>query len=238
MTPDWRQLALAAGVAAATSLVVLGASGGLRGGAGSGGAQVRAYLLMHPEIIPEAMAALQARDAGRAVAANRTAITTPVGDAWLGNPKGDVTVVEYFDYNCVYCRGSLPIIAQLVKADPNVRVVFRELPVLSQASYDAAKISYAAARQGRFRAFHDPLYRAGPVSPATLAAAARGAGVDLAAARTVEGAAEAEIKANIAVARELGMAGTPSWVVGDQVLSGLRQLGELQAAVKAARDRR
>ena len=72
---------------------------------------VHDYMLSHPEIIPQAMQALQARESGKAVAANRDAITTPFASAWAGNPKGDVTLVEYYDYNCGYCRASLPMIA-------------------------------------------------------------------------------------------------------------------------------
>src|SRR3546814_16684775 len=77
---------------------------------------------------------LQDRETGRVIAANKAAILTPVASAWMGNPKGDVTVVEYFDYNCGFCRASLPTIAALVKADPNVKIVFRELPEIGRAS--------------------------------------------------------------------------------------------------------
>ena len=79
---------------------------------------VRDYILAHPDILPEAMDRLHANDTAKAIAASGDAIETPVGDAWAGNPKGDVTVVEYFDYNCGYCRASLPIIDQLVRAIP------------------------------------------------------------------------------------------------------------------------
>jgi protein-disulfide isomerase len=231
MRVDGGQLVLTIGVAAATSLAVVAATVGLK----PDGAQVRAYLLAHPEVIPEAIGALEARDSGKAVAANRRAIETPVGDAWLGNPNADVTVVEFFDYNCGYCRASLPVIAALVKADPKVKVVFRELPILSQASYDAAKLSYAAARQGKFRAFHDPLYAAGRVTLETLAATAKAAGVDLAAAKATEAAAEAEVKRNVAIARDLKTSGTPTFVVGDRVLIGMQTLDQLTTAIKAAR---
>lgn len=225
---------LTIGVAAATSLAALAATVGLK----PSGVQVREYLLAHPEVIPEAIGAMEARDSGKAVSANRRAIETPVGDAWLGNPQGDVTLVEFFDYNCGYCRASLPVIAALVKADPKVKVVFRELPILSQASYDAAKLSYAAARQGKFRAFHDPLYAAGRVTPESLAATAKAAGVDLAAAKASEPAAEAEVKRNVGIARELKTGGTPTFVIGDRVLIGLQTLDQLQTAVTAARARR
>lgn len=233
MKPDWGQTMLTIGVAAATSLAAVAATVGLKPGA----SDVRTYLLAHPEVIPEAMAALDTRDMTRALGSHRAALERPVGDAWLGNPKGDVTVVQFFDYNCTYCRASLPIIQQLVRADPQVKVVFRELPILAQSSYEAAKLSYAAARQGKFRAFHDPLYRAGPVNAGTLAAAARAAGVDLAAAKATDAAADAEVRANIGLARDLKLSGTPSWVIGDQAFAGMRPLADLQAAVKAARGR-
>lgn len=231
MKIDWGQVMLTIGIAAATALAAVAATVGLK----TPGVEVREYLLTHPEVIPEAMAALEARESGKVVAGNRAAIETPVGDAWLGNPKGDVTVVEFFDYNCTYCRSSLPIINALVKADPNVRVVFRELPILAQSSLDAAKLSYAAARQGKFRRFHDPLYAAGRVTPESMAATARAAGVDLAAAKASEGAAEAEVRRNVQLARDLKTTGTPTWVVGDRVLIGMQPLETLQEAVKAAR---
>lgn len=241
MKLDWGQIVLTIAVAAATSLAAVGLTVGFDpGGAkdGSKAGDVRAFLLANPDVIPEAMAVLEARDTGKAVAANRAQIERPVGDAWLGNPRGDVTVVQFFDYNCGYCRASLPIVRQLLDADPNVRVVFRELPILSRSSYDAAKLSYAAARQGRFRAFHDPLYRAGPVTPATLAAAAKAAGIDPVAARATDAAADAEIRANVKLAQALGAAGTPAWVIGDRAFAGMRPLSELREAVKAARARR
>lgn len=231
MKIGWGQIMLTIGIAAATSLGVVGATVGLK----PTGVQVREYLLAHPDVIPEAMAAMDAREGSKVVAENRGQIQKVIGDAWLGNPKGDATVVEFFDYNCTYCRGSLPTIQALVKADPNVKVVFRELPILAQSSYDAAKLSYAAAVQGKFRAFHDPLYKAGPVTPATLAAAAKNAGIDLARAKASEKAAEAEVRANIGLARALKTSGTPTWVIGDQVIIGMRPLEDLQAAVKAAR---
>lgn len=233
MKLDWGQIVVTIGIAAATALAAVAATVGLKPSA----TDVRAYLLANPEVIPEAMAALEARDANRAIAGNRAAIETPVGDAWLGNPKGDVTVVEFFDYNCGYCRSSLPVINALIKADPNVKVVFRELPVLSQASFEAAKLSYAAARQGKFRRFHDPLYAAGRVTPQTLAATAKAAGIDLSAAKRTDPAAEAEVKRNVTIARELKTTGTPTFVVGDKVMIGMQPLESLQAAVKAARAR-
>ncbi|MGP7796328.1 DsbA family protein [Sphingomonas sp. CLY1604] len=194
---------------------------------------VHDYMLAHPEILPQAMQRLQEQQSGQAVAANRQAIETPFGSAWAGNPKGDVTLVEYFDYNCGYCRASLPLIADLLKRDPKLRIVYRDLPILSDESRIAARASLAAAQQGRFQAFHDALYAGGPVSEASIAAAAAKAGVSLA---TIDVAKlDAEIAKNMAVAAKLGMNGTPSWVVGDRVLSGALPIEEIESAITAAR---
>lgn len=199
---------------------------------GGSGSQVRAYLLAHPEVIPEAMDRLRDRESGRLVAQHRDAITRPYAGAWAGNPRGDVTLIEYFDYNCGYCRASLPTLARLIARDPQLRVVYRELPILSEASRTAAHISLAAAAQGRFTRFHDALYAAGPISDATLASAAASAGIDPA---RVPADADAELKRNGQMAATLGLNGTPSWVVGNRILSGAQPLETLEAAVAAAR---
>ena len=198
-------------------------------------ATVREYVLAHPEIIPEAMRLLQQRETGKSIAANRAQILEPFGDAWIGNPKGDVTLVEYFDYNCGYCRSSLPVIAELARRDPNVRVVFKEFPILSEQSVTAARLSLAAAAQGKFKPFHDALYAAGPVSEQTMQQAAKTAGLDLAKAAAMTPTAEAEIAANRRVAQTLGLTGTPSWVIGTKVVSAALPLEELEKAVKEAR---
>ena len=194
---------------------------------------VHDYVLAHPEIIPEAIQRLQQRTNTDAVAANRAAIVEPFAGAWAGNPHGDVTIVEYFDYNCGYCKASLPIVAQLLHDDPNVRIVYRDFPILAPSSRDAARASLAAARQGKYRAFHDALYAAGPVSAATIAASARVAGVDL--SHADDDAIGAEIAKNMETAAKLGLTGTPSWVIGDRVLSGALPLDDLQKAIAEAR---
>ena len=194
---------------------------------------VHDYVLAHPEIIPQAMQKLQESQSGQAVAANRDAITVPFGSAWAGNPKGDVTLVEYFDYNCGYCRASLPMIADLIKRDPKLRVVYRDLPILSDESRIAARASLAAAQQGKFQGFHDALYAGGPVSEASIKAAAAKTGVSLAAIDVA--AVDAEIAKNMQTAGKLGMNGTPSWVVGDRILSGALPIEEIEKAIATAR---
>ena len=193
---------------------------------------VRDYVLANPEIIPQAMQKLQERESARAIGGDRSRIETPYAGAIIGNPQGDVTLVEFFDYNCGYCRASLPVIRQLVTADPKLRVVFRELPILSDESRDAARASLAAAAQGKFPAFHEALYAAGPVSAATIAATAKAAGVDLS---KVPDDADSEIAGNLALAGKLGITGTPTWVIGERILSGAQPLDKLQEAISAAR---
>ena len=200
---------------------------------------VHDYVLANPEIIPQAMQLLQDRQTGAIIAANKSAIVTPSGSAWAGNPNGDVTLVEYYDYNCGFCRASLPTIAKLIASDPKLKVVYHDFPILSDESGVAARLSIAAAEAGKFNAFHEALYDGGPVSEASMAAAARTAGLDPAAlkAAAANPGTEAQIQTNFAVARQLGMNGTPSWVVGDRVLTGAQTLDQMKQAIAAARER-
>jgi protein-disulfide isomerase len=216
--------------------------GGLVGGGAvvawagpAGGAAVRDYLLAHPEVIPEAMQRLQQREAAGSVTANRAAIVTPFGNAWAGNPQGDVTLVEYYDYNCGYCRASLPLVRELVRRDPKLKIVFRELPILADSSRSAARISLAAAAQGKFNAYHDALFAGGRVTDASIAAAARTAGVDTSKLAALAPRIDAEIARNLETAAKLGVSGTPSWVVGDRVLAGALPIEELERAIAEVR---
>lgn len=207
----------------------------MRGGADN---DVRAYLLAHPDVIPEAMQKLQDRETGKAVAQHRAAIVDPFPGAISGNPNGKTTVVAYMDYACGYCRQSLPAIAALVAADSDVRIVYRELPVLSEESRVAAAWSLAAAEQGKFMAFHEALYAGGRLSDATIKQAAATAGLDTARAERYAQSApvQAEIGKNLQIASMLGMSGTPAWVVGNRVLAGAQTQEQLAEAVKAARE--
>lgn len=201
------------------------------------GAVVREYVLAHPEILPEAMQRLQARETGNAVAANSAGIVQPYAAAWEGNPQGDVTVSVWMDYACGYCRASLPEIERLIAEDPKIRVVYRELPVLSEVSRVAARWGLAAAEQGKFKPFHTALYSGGQLSEQSIAAAAASAGLDQAKAQAAIASprAEAEIAKNLELAGKLGVTGTPSWVIGDKVISGMVPYETLKAAVTEAR---
>lgn len=200
---------------------------------------VRDYLLAHPEILPEAMERLRERETGKTVAANRKDIIEPFASAWAGNPKGDVTVAVYMDYACGYCRASLPAIAKLLESDPKVRIVYRELPVLSDESVVAARWALAAAEQGKFKPFHDALYAAGQLTPEALEAAIDKAGLDRAratAAIETQPVAD-ELARNRRTASLLGFSGTPSWVIGNSVVYGAVGYDELVKAVARAREK-
>jgi protein-disulfide isomerase len=203
----------------------------------AGGDHVRDYLLEHPEVIPEAMQRLQERETGKQVAAHRATILTPFPGAEAGNPKGDVTVAVYMDYACGYCRASLPNIERLIATDKRVRIIYRELPILSADSRTAASWALAAARQGRFKRFHDALFAAGQVNAESIARAAAAAGLDRAraAADARDPAIAAEIERNLTTAGRLGMSGTPSWVIGNRILAGAQPYDALADAVRAAR---
>jgi protein-disulfide isomerase len=203
----------------------------------SGGDDTRAYLLEHPEVLQEAMDRLRLKQAAAQIEPLRHDLETPYAQGFIGAEKPDVTLVQFFDYACGYCRASLNDIQRLVREDPKVRVVFRELPILSRESEVAARVSLAAAEQGRYGAFHTALYAEGRPSAQGIAKAARTAGLDqsqLEAARNAPKVGQ-ELARNVELARALGFSGTPSWVVGDQVLSGAVGYEALKKAVAEAR---
>lgn len=198
---------------------------------------VRNYILEHPEILPQAMERLQARENGKQVAKAGNALTSPYPGAVLGNPNGTVTLVEFTDYACGYCRASVPEVEALIAANPDLKVVIRELPILSPASADVAQWSLAAAEQGKFEAFHKAMFASGRPAADTIEAAATRAGLDLGRARKViaEPHVAAEIRQNLDFARQLRIDGTPTWVIGEQLMAGAVGQQALQEAVDTAK---
>ena len=198
---------------------------------------VHDYILEHPEIIPQAIERLQAKRMSSTIADNRMALEKPYAGAWEGAANADVTVVEFFDYACGYCRASLPDLAKLVGSDAKVKIVYRELPILSEESSDAAKVSLLAAERGQYMAYHKALYGAGKVTRDTIVAAAAKAGISKVDAEAAMASSkyDAEIQSNIALAQKLQASGTPTFVIGDQVLNGAVGFDALKSGVAAAR---
>jgi protein-disulfide isomerase len=207
-------------------------------GVAGGRAQIervmRNYILTHPEILPEAMAALQSRETKKIVDANRARIETPFGRAWEGAADGDVTLVQFFDYACGYCRAALPDINRLLSEDSKLKIVYRELPILGEPSDLAARASLAVAQNGKdYGAFHRTMYSAGRPSPEAIDGALRAVGLDVAASD--QSKIQREIDANLDLQRQLQLTGTPSWVVGDTVINGAVGYDELKKAIADAR---
>lgn len=196
---------------------------------------VRQGMMADPQILADTAEALRDSQYAPVVAANRAAIETPFGSSWKGSSKPDVTLVEFFDYACPYCKASNPAVDRLVQEDKGLRVVFRELPILGPNSVTAARLSLEASKAGRFAAFHDTLWATGRPAPDTIAVAAKAAG--LPPQPTDDPAIEAELKHNFQLAGQLGATGTPLFVVGNRVMNTAAGYDTLKAAIAAARAR-
>ena len=203
---------------------------------------VRQGMLADPGVLRDAASALQRQDMEQAKAQqdaalgmNRAAIETPFASSWKGSAKPDVTVVEFFDYACPYCKAVNPIVDRLIAEDKGLRVVYRELPIIGgQESVAAARLSLAASKAGRFAQFHDTLWAAGRPSPDPLAAATSAAGLP-AQPPSGDQAIEAELTRNMRLAEQLRVTGTPLFVIGDKVINAYVPYDELKKAIADAR---
>ncbi|MEQ8311837.1 MAG: thioredoxin domain-containing protein [Sphingopyxis sp.] len=196
------------------------------------------YIKANPQIIPEALEAQRGREIARAIDAVRPALEKPYAGAWAGNADGDVTMVVFTDYACGFCRASVPDVDRLLREDKRLKVVFRELPIIAPQSRDAAIMALAAARQGKYDAFHHAMFAASSLGPDAIAAAAARAGVvtdGSADATANEALFQREIDSNMAIATQLQLNATPTWIVGDQLLQGQVGYDVLRQAVAKAR---
>ncbi len=201
-------------------------------------ALVRETILANPEIIPEAINRLQQREVEKLLASNRKAIETPFAGAWAGAKDGDVVLVEFFDYNCPYCRKSSADVERLLREDSRLKVVFRDFPVLGPESERFALASLSAAEQGRYGKFYASVFGGqGALSQERLIASVRGAGLDegKVAADLDSKAIRGEVQKNLELGRALGLTGTPSYVIGNQILSGAVGYDALKKAIEDAR---
>jgi protein-disulfide isomerase len=194
---------------------------------------VRAGIMADPQILMDAGEALRDRQYAPVLAEHRADLETPFGTSWKGSSKPDVTLVEFYDYACPYCKASNPALEQLLKEDKGLRVVYRELPILGPESVAAARLSLTASKAGRFSQFHDALWAAGRPSAETLAAASQAAGISANPGENQD--VEAELKKNFQLAGALGATGTPLFVVGDRVMNSAVGYDDLKAAIAAAR---
>lgn len=206
--------------------------------------RVRDYLLQNPEVILEALEVLEARrmqaeqgEVEAVVAARSDELLNNPMSPISGNPDGNFTLVYFFDYNCPYCRQAAPMLEEVVDSDDNLRIVFKEFPVLGPGSESAARLALAADRQGAYVELHDALMgQSGRVGESETLEIAREVGIDVAQlqADAADPEIEAAIEANLALARDLRINGTPSFVVGGEVLRGLVDIGTLRQAIDRA----
>jgi len=210
---------------------------------------VRAYLIAHPEVLEEAMAELSKRQAAAeaekhqaSVAENANTIFNSPRGVTIGNKDGDVTLVEFFDYNCGYCKRAMADMLDLMKTDPKLKVVLKEFPVLSQGSIEAAQVAVAVRMQDpsgkKYLDFHQKLLGGrGPADKARALAVAKDVGLDMTKLEKdmTSPEARATIEENMKLAEAMGMNGTPSYVIGKQVVIGAVGLDNLKEKIGSAR---
>ena len=209
---------------------------------------VRQYLMDHPEVIVEAFQEMQRKEQ-EAQKKRREEIlflkrdslekdpTSPVG----GNPEGDVTIVEFFDYNCGYCKRVWVSIRELLEADQNIRYVFKEYPILGPESVTASRAAIAIWKldPAKYMEFHTALMESrGGLTEAKIMAAAEkvGLGADVLRKKMAESEIDQTIRKNFKLARELDISGTPAFVIGDHLVPGAADLESLKKLVARSRD--
>jgi protein-disulfide isomerase len=203
------------------------------------------YLLNNPDVLIEALRSAEDK-VNREADAKATKIlsdrasevfdnpATPVG----GNPKGNVTIVEFFDYRCPYCKQVLPALQALLKEDHGLRFVYKEFPVLGPASVTAAHAALAAQRQGKYEAFHTSMMAAkGQITEDTIYKVAGSVGLDVDRLKQDMAAPEIEqeLKANLALAEALNIRGTPGFIIGKKIVPGALDLDALKDMIAEAR---
>jgi protein-disulfide isomerase len=210
---------------------------------------IREYLLSHPELLQEAMGELEKRQQQAEAEKHRAAVKQHAATIFnsprqvtLGNPQGDVTLVEFFDYRCGYCKRAMSDMMELMKADPKLKIVLKEFPVLGEPSTQAAQVAVAVRMQDKtgkkYLDFHQKLLGGrGDVDRARAIAVAREIGLDM--ARLDKDLASDEVRVTLEesfkLAEALGLNGTPSYVVGDDVVVGAVGIPALREKINQAR---
>lgn len=190
---------------------------------------VREYLLKNPSLIREANEALRLQEekekqarAASGLQAMKSEIYSDLDSPALGNPKGDVTVVVFFDYNCGYCKGTVPGLQDLLKKDSSVRIIYKEYPILGAQSLIAARAALAAKRQGKYAEFHQALMASKAISMDLIRATSVRLGLNYAKLRQDMDAPEVteSLQRNIRLATSLEINGTPAYIVGGRLIPG------------------
>ncbi len=206
---------------------------------------IRSYLLANPDLLREMATNLEAKDK-QAEEDMRTKAMSTLGpeifktaaDPSIGNPKGDVTIVEFMDYNCGWCKKSMSEVTTLLKADDKLRVVFKEFPIFGEHSEYAARAALAAAKQNKYWELHQAMFsHEGQVTTDIVNQLAEGLGLDMAKLKTDIGSKEIgeRIAANMQLGKQLAINGTPAFIIDDQVHGGYLPLDGMVAAIAEVR---
>jgi protein-disulfide isomerase len=206
---------------------------------------VKEYILANPEIILEAVQTLrkkqeeaQKKAAEEALKSKRADLQGATDLPVAGNPKGDVTIVEFMDYRCGYCKGVQPTLDQVMRQDGKIRYVLKEFPILGPASRTASMAAIAAHKQGKYLAFHAALMAyPNNLTDEVIFALARQVGLDIAKLKDDMKAPEVEalIEKTHKLAQDLGINGTPGFIIGDQIIPGAVGADELKKKIAEAR---
>jgi len=206
---------------------------------------VRQYLIENPEVLRDAFQALERKEAQAKAAGAKAAIKELAadifradGDLIVGNPVGDVTMVEFFDYNCGFCKRALPDVLKLVETDKNLKIVIKEFPILGAGSMAAARAAIASRAQGKYWEFHTALLKKrGSVDEAGVFKVAKDIGLDMDKLKKDMASDEitAIIQRNHAVARALNVNGTPAFIIADNIFPGAVGFEQLAEAITKVR---
>ncbi|WP_370125993.1 DsbA family protein [Sinorhizobium fredii] len=207
--------------------------------------QLRAYLLDNPEVIVESVQGMETRrqaaansEATAVIAQRRDEIFNDPGSPVGANPRGDAILVEFFDYNCPYCRQATPMLERLEQEDKGLRLVFKEYPILGPGSVFAARAALASQKQGKYLAFHKAMMAyEGRITETSSLEVAANVGLDVEQLKQdmKDPAIDEAIRRNIALAQALRLSGTPSFVAGREIVRGLTDAGGLKRLIASAR---
>ncbi len=202
---------------------------------------IRQYILNNPEIIPEAVEVLRARQNAAAIMRSEDLLYNDGYSYVAGNEDGDITIVEFYDYNCGFCKQVPGILSRLVEEDKNLRVIFKELPILAESSEMASMAAMAAMKQGKFIEFHNAMMKNNrAINQELILKVASDVGLDH--ETLLEDMDDPKIAANIqmtlALVRNIGISGTPGFIIGDQIIAGFKPYDELKRIIAEQREAR
>lgn len=202
---------------------------------------IREYILEHPEILPEAIQILQKRTKREVLNKNHSLLYSDGYSYVGGNKNGDVTLIEFFDYNCGFCKRALGTVERLKKEDPNLRVIYKEFPILSETSHTASKAAMASLLQGKYAAFHKALLKnTGKLTEDRLFEIAKIVGLDTdrLIADMTNPDYERFININHSLAQALEITGTPGFIIGENIIPGAVPYEKLAELIARERQRK